>query len=187
MGKVIVLSILMFLIVRCSSGESTSENGFAPGLDPIPEDFQIEQVNGDDAQLVIAWTKSNYASKYKLFYKRSSDTEFYSIDSIASPYTLAGLTNGVTYTLKIQAINDRGDRYSSEIQAVPQPTVTLAKVNILESVHSSIQNHTTIGNYKVSGSLQLGFGTKLKVTTSPRGYQLHLSAQGNILTGGQNE
>lgn len=187
MNKMIIAFILMFVLVGCSDGDSTAEKGFAPGLDPIPEEFQIEQVEAGDAQLTLSWANSKNAKTYKLYYKLSTDSQFSEVDGVTTPYVLSGLTNGLTYVVKIQAINERGDRMSLESQGIPQQVSTLAKVNIIESVHSTVQNQSTARNYKVSGSLQLGIGSKLKVTTSPRGYQLFLSSQSNILTGGQNE
>ena len=187
MNKKILTLIFIFFLAGCSGGESTSEKGFAPGLDPIPEIFQIEQVTAADAQLSISWLNSKYATKYKLYYKVTTDSNYSEIDSVSSPYILTGLTNGLTYDIKIQALNERGDIYSSPTQGMPQAQASLAKVKMLEQVHSSIQNQVTTRSYKVSGTLQLGVGSKLKVTTSPRGYQLYLSSQSNILTGGQNE
>lgn len=177
----------MIYMSGCTDGESTAERGFAPGLDPVPELFQIEQVTAGDSQLIISWDQSKHAKKYKIYYKLSTDSTFSEIDAVSSPYTLGGLTNGQTYDLKILAYNERGEIFSLSTQGVPAEPYSLPKVSMLEQVQSSIQVKLTARNYKISGHLQVGMGSKLKSTTSPRGYQLSLTSQGNILTGGQNE
>ncbi len=92
----------------------------------------------------------------------------------------------MTYDVKVEASNARGSRFTAVKQVMPTATTqTGYSLKAGELVAASAQQKTTANSYKVSGSLSTGFGSEVKATTSPHGYTLYLSSQGNLIGGTQ--
>ena len=168
------------------SDSSTADSGFAPGLDPIPTEFDLLDSSQASEQVSLSWRTPSYVKTFSLYYRVSGVGEYTKIPNVSSPYTLLGLTNGVTYDVKVEASNARGSRFSSVKQVMPTATSqTGYSLKAGDFVASSAQKKTTANSYTVSGSLSTGFGSEVKATTSPHGYTLYLSSQGNLIGGTQ--
>ena len=68
-----------------------------------------------DAAVALSWTASPGATSYKV-----SVTPGALITTVASPYTVTGLTNGISYQFKVLGTNSVGDgAYSGTVSATP--------------------------------------------------------------------
>lgn len=187
----IIISSLALSLTACKnifgggSDSSTADTGFAPGLDPIPTEFEILDTSQASEQVSLNWRHPSYVKTYAVHYRVSGSGNFTKISNVSPPYTLLGLANGVTYDVKVEAANARGSRFSNIIQMTPAATQTGYSLKAGELVAASAQQKTTANSYKVSGSLSTGFGSEVKATTSPHGYTLYLSSQGNLIGGTQ--
>lgn len=162
---------------------STAESGFAPGLDPIPAAVTLNVVTSAVGKVTVSWSGVEYAKSYNVLYRPTGTNEFKSITGVKSPYTVEGLTTGVTYDLKIESANARGKSTSDIVQVLPVAVQNGQYVKVGESVSASVQNRTTSNGYKVNGSFA-GLTSQMNATTSPRGYKLYLNAQGALISGG---
>lgn len=191
LSSFIIISSLSLSLTGCKnifgggSDSSTADSGFAPGLDPLPSDFEILDSSHASEQVSLNWKKPSYVKTYTIHYRVAGSGDFTKIANVTPPYILSGLTNGVTYDVKVEASNSRGSRFSNVIQVKPAATQTAYSLKAGDLVAASAQQKTTANSYKVSGSLSTGFGSEVKATTSPHGYTLYLSSQGNLIGGTQ--
>lgn len=164
---------------------STADSGFAPGLDPIPPAFTLFDVSQASEQATLNWQKPDYALTFSVYYKVSGANNFTKISNVQPPYLLTGLTNGVTYDVKVEAANARGSRFSDVIQIRPTANTSNYSLKAGETVLASTQLQHTSQSYTVSGSLIRGLASEVKATTSTHGYTLYLTSQGNLIGGAQ--
>lgn len=94
-----------------------------PKSSPPAEPTGLRVVSKGSGRLDLAWnanTETDLAG-YRLAYKPAGGT-YKSITTAINSCTLTGLTNGVTYTLKVKALNTSQEEstYSSFVYAAPQ-------------------------------------------------------------------
>ncbi len=92
--------------------------------------FTISSATPLDRSVQLAWTAAPGATSYTVRYGTTSGTwGSVASTSATSPYTVTGLTAGVTYYFQVQAVNGNGSMYAGggvggEISAVPKAVPT---------------------------------------------------------------
>ena len=180
-AAVITVDVYDFWTIATSTFSLNVLQVFTPGF------FAISDAEGADKSILVTWTTpanmTGTSAVLSMFYKNALDSTYIEIKPVASPYLLAGLTNGEDYDIYIHAKNSVGQRDTAVVQATP----TRFRIQGGEFVTGSAQHVDTVGggspkDYKTFATT----GTKtdqVKVTTTPRGYKVYLNSQGNIISG----
>ncbi|MEM3484076.1 MAG: fibronectin type III domain-containing protein [Candidatus Methanomethyliaceae archaeon] len=97
------------------------------GIQQLPEPPTGVTATAGDGQVTLTWSPVQGASSYNLYWgtvagvSKSSGTR---IANVTSPYTHAGLSNGVTYYYVVTAVNTVGEsRESVPVSATPRASV----------------------------------------------------------------
>ena len=106
---------------------SSEVNATAQGIPVPPQASAKVTVKGGDAQAVLHWQDATGASSYNIYYKAgtgatSSDT---ALESVSSPHTISGLTNGTLYSFIVQSVNDDGAASSEEVTTISDVRMTI--------------------------------------------------------------
>lgn len=118
-------------ITATNAGGATSVASNSTAVEFAPAVPIITQVDVSNQKLIVTWTEANTGgiSLTKLRYSLNSGAF---IDaSVASPLVISGLTNGTSYTVKIDAVNAVGDSVDSSTVGpyipgtTPQPPTSL--------------------------------------------------------------
>ena len=83
--------------------------------------FDISSSNAGDAQIDLAWSNSSGATSYNVVYGTSSGSYSGILKNVSSPYTLTGLSNGVTYFVRVIAINSNNGYLASASEISGKP------------------------------------------------------------------
>lgn len=139
---------------------------------PIPGSFSLSNATPGNQQVTLTWGASSAATSYTIQYGTSSGSHPQTVtNSATSPYTVTGLTNGITYYFLIIAVNPSGSVNSNEISSEPNghgggdethkwPGTREIGVNI----HATLDINTnqnglktdSFGNFYVTGTLDTG-------------------------------
>ncbi|MCY3550396.1 MAG: fibronectin type III domain-containing protein [Candidatus Poribacteria bacterium] len=76
--------------------------------------------SGEDGQVTLSWTAPSVSTITGYQYKR--DTENWASAGTSSPYTVTGLTNGVTYNFRVRAVGTGGGGTASSSETAT-PTI----------------------------------------------------------------
>jgi fibronectin type 3 domain-containing protein len=116
-----------------AAGESivSSEVSATPLLPPPAKPATII-VSGGDSQAILSWATATDATSYNVYYMASTTTLTSDqvraggtpLINVTTPYTLAGLTNGITYDIVVVALNAGGESATSSVKTVT-PAVAL--------------------------------------------------------------
>lgn len=89
----------------------------------IPSAPQNLVATPGDEQVILSWVApADNGGSAITKYKVSNDNGLNWIDTSDTGYTFTGLTNGVTYTFQVLAVNNAGDGTSATVTATPQAT-----------------------------------------------------------------
>ena len=69
--------------------------------------FSITSSQVDDAKINLTWSNSLGATSYNVHYGNQSGSYSVNVKNVTSPYSLTGLTNGVTYFVRLEAVNNK--------------------------------------------------------------------------------
>lgn len=106
---------------------------------PKPTDLQASSITNNSA--VISWTQEGDVASWIVAYKADSDADFTEVTASTNSYTLTGLMQETTYTVKVSPVMAGGTlKWSDEITfttqgLVPKPT----EVNITDINWNSAQ------------------------------------------------
>jgi fibronectin type 3 domain-containing protein len=85
-------------------------------------------VTPGDGKAIVSWAPAEGATSYNIYYSTTkgvsdgSKADSGKIENATSPYTVTGLTNGVTYYFTVTALNSKGESGASQEQsAIPAP------------------------------------------------------------------
>ena len=115
-----------------AAGSSIASNTLSVTPRTVPDKPTITSVVASNLSAILsfvppAWDGGNSIQNYKY---SINDGSFVTIGSDSSPYTITDLSSGVTYSIKMRAVNDAGDSVSSDASSVvpytvpDQPTIT---------------------------------------------------------------
>jgi hypothetical protein len=110
-----------------SAGESlpSSQISAIPEAPSVPAPPLGVTVTPGDGQATISWKAVAGATAYNVYFGTTGGPPPAQIASVANPYTLTGLTNGLTYNFGVTAVNSTGESAFSTI--VPaQPTTAIS-------------------------------------------------------------
>jgi hypothetical protein len=180
------LVFLLLLTTGCSqnifdierNGQSTVDEGFNPGLDPIPFGLNIITTTASHQTVSIKWSKAEFALSYDLYYRELGAVNFIKLENVTSPKNVTGLLNNRIYEFKVAAVNLRGSVDSDIVQATPKN----GSSTTAEFASASAQMIRTPGNkHIVQGSLSTA--TDQVYGISQRGYKIFFNTQGQLLEG----
>jgi hypothetical protein len=156
-----------------SAGESevSAEKSATPSSGPQPpQPPKGVSATAGNAQVTVTWTNAADATCYNIYYGTTSPvttSNSTKIDSVATPYTIPGLTNGTTYHFVVTATNDAGESgFSSEKPATPS-----ASLQPPES-----PNGVKLANGPAAGQIKITWNTKLTATS----YNIYYTSDSTI-------
>ncbi|GAM07994.1 titin [Geobacter sp. OR-1] len=132
-------------------------------IQTVPSPPTISSTSATSASITINWYRVDPAYSYKLYYKRSSDTDWSTPLAIAYawnpnpyPYTLSGLSSGTPYQVKVESVGkyqESGDAVVANISTVPlapaKPVISNVGQNQLTVTWESVASATS---YKLERS-----------------------------------
>ncbi|HXH74496.1 MAG TPA: hypothetical protein VNJ08_06000 [Bacteriovoracaceae bacterium] len=160
-----LLFLLMFaLLAGCqdtkTTGESNAQSNVLADSNAFikkPAFFAITTVTSGNGSAVITFTSSAQAELYTVSYRpiTSAVNTLASTISTGSPHTLTGLTNGITYVVKVTAINDVGATDSNTVHVIPKGTVAVGPVssNLAVTASEDIEKLITLPYVDSNGDL----------------------------------
>lgn len=84
------------------------------------------QASAGDGQVVLSWSASQgEVTKYQVSYDLGDS--WIDVEE-GTAYTVTGLTNGISYTFKVRAVNEGGTGREAEVMATPMASVAAAPV-----------------------------------------------------------
>ena len=83
--------------------------------------FDITSSSVGDAQMTVSWDASAGATSYNILYGTTSGNYPQKQTNVTSPYTLTGLQNGLTYYVRIVAVNSNNGYLLSTSEASGEP------------------------------------------------------------------
>ena len=128
-------------------GESTvySYSSYYLNLDAIkialppacskPTDLAVTEGTIGVGEAELGWTENNGKEAWKLQYKKSSETDWTTVDAPSNPFTLSGLLGDTTYNVRVATVCDEEGGLSDYSSAVS--FTTLVGVPFLEEFSSS--------------------------------------------------
>jgi predicted phage tail protein len=169
-----------FVVSAVNAGGESAESSPAASatpLPPVPAPPTGVVASAGDGQVTITWTASSGATSYNLYYSTSSSvskTTGLKVDTVASGWTVSGLTNGETYYFVVTAVNLGGESAESSPAAsatlVPAPPTAVAAVAGDGQATVSWTASTGATSYDVyystSSSVSRATGTKVTGATS---------------------
>jgi hypothetical protein len=119
-----------------------------------------------DGQVLLSWNPVYNATSYKLIYTyiASGTRETLTVEGVSSPYTVAGLANGVQYDFYIMALNQYGGLYTAltltpnTIPATPASVRATSSTTYNTIQWASVAGITQSYNYNVYYSTTSGAG-----------------------------
>lgn len=186
----LLLSVLFFVSILSgcknifsgggADGQSDANTGFAPGLDPLPTEFAIIDLNPGSAftAATVSWQPSQFSENYVLMYREVGSQEFIKIPNVTSPYTVSGLTKNKRYQFQVQASNNRG----ITLTATRVISLVSAGVRTGNFVSSTSQLKRTASGKVFQGAIA-EFASEIKTTTTANGYKVYSNIQGQLLPG----
>jgi fibronectin type 3 domain-containing protein len=108
------------------SGESGEKSVIPiPALQPPDKPSGVSAAGGNQ-QVVLGWSEVPNATAYNIYYRTSpgvTKNNGIKVAGVTAPYTVTGLSNGVTYYFVVTAVNSAGEGpESSEKYATPLAT-----------------------------------------------------------------
>jgi titin len=166
------------IMARNSKAESDlSEEDFAVSIDaPV-----IADVSAGNSSAFLSWVAISGATGYRVYYNSSPGiTEAGTYESVSgsdsTSLTLSGLSNGIPYYFRVQAVNDKAESpLSTEETATPLATPIVLAL-------SAGSGQTVLSWQAVSGadSYSIYYDTSPDITTA----QAHISVSGADSTSG---
>lgn len=108
----------------CGGGDDSSSGGTTTK----PATPTNVTITAGDSKAIVSWSPVAGATSYNIYYSSTkgvadgSKADSGKIENATSPYTVTGLTNGVTYYFTVTAVNLEGESGASQEQsAVPAP------------------------------------------------------------------
>ncbi len=114
------------LVAENAAGSgNASDEVSAQARRPAPSAPVIEQVSSASGQATLDWRNTSNASSYTLYWNTSGDvsSDDAAIVQVTSPYTVAPLSDNVTYYYRLQAHNAGGDSALSNQAQVSPPDI----------------------------------------------------------------
>lgn len=180
----ITVSVYDFWTVASSSFQLNVQHVLIPGF------FSIVNGEAQDRSVMLEWSQAAYmngpSARYTVFYRPTGSTSpFLQITPVRSPYTVSGLTNGVSYDFLIRARNSVGYRDTAVVPVTP----TRFKIFGSEFISGSTQLEISTGPNLNHALVNTTTGSKtdgvmIPATTPTGKYKVYLNSQGNILSGG---
>ena len=112
--------VLLMVLTSCGGGGGGGDNENKTTLTtPAPQNVSAVAA---DSQVIISWNSVDGATAYNIYWNTTGNVTKgdKQIAAATSPYTHAGLTNGVTYYYTVTAIGSEGESaLSSEVNVTP--------------------------------------------------------------------
>ncbi|HXH74804.1 MAG TPA: fibronectin type III domain-containing protein [Bacteriovoracaceae bacterium] len=83
--------------------------------------FDILSSDKGDQYIDLTWSAATGSTSYKILYGTSSGAYSNTISNVTSPYTLTGLSNGINYYVRVEAINANNGSSLSDSQIIQKP------------------------------------------------------------------
>lgn len=170
-----LLVVLGLALTGCGGGGDSYPVWFS-GTPDSPTNVSV--VSGD-GKAIVSWNPVAGAKSYNIYYSTTPDAKATSgkIENATSPYTVTGLTNGLTYYFSVTAVNEYGESGgSAEESVVPSPipaaptgiNVTAADGQIAVS-WTAVEGATAYNiYYATSSGVTKTTGIKVAGAVSPR-------------------
>lgn len=150
----------------------------------------ITSITPADGQLLVAFTapKSNGGADitdYK--YSINGGTNYISVGSTSSPFTISGLTNGTAYTVLLKGVNSVGDGTASTgVSGTPVGGALIAPTISFATPTSVIKNYgdpafTNSASSNSAGALNYSSGTPDVATVDASSGQVTIVAAGSTV------
>jgi hypothetical protein len=108
-----ILSII-FLAIVFSSCQSDFFKVVSSNIIIRPEAFDLNSATQGNSKIILTWSNSEQATKYIVKYGTTSGSyPTVASTNATSPFEVSGLTNGVEYFFRVEAVNDYGSILSS--------------------------------------------------------------------------
>jgi hypothetical protein len=138
-----VLLFLLTLVVLSGCGSDSGSFVSAPAPSPPTA---VSAARGG-TQATITWAEVPGASSYNIYWSTTSDVSPAAgtkIAGVTSPYTVTGLTNGVTYYFVVCAVNGGSESaQSTRVSAVPGIGGAIYVIQLADGVFSLVTRGVT--------------------------------------------
>lgn len=144
----------------------------------VPGAPSINSITAGDGKLIVAFTAPSFEGGASITgYKYSTDngSGWTAAGTTASPLIITGLTNGVTYDVKLLAVNNVGDGAASvAVQGTPEAAAspTINVIGTLSALSTTYGTASTTASFTVFGSAL----TDDILITPPAGFEVSVSS-----------
>lgn len=143
-------------ITATNAGGETSVASNVKAVEFAPAVPIITQVDVSNQKLIVTWSEANTGGIALTKLRYSLNSGAFIDASVASPLVISGLTNGTSYTVKIDAVNAVGDSVDSSTVGpyipgtLPQPPTSLVATAGNLSASLAFVAPTDTGGYAIT-------------------------------------
>lgn len=177
--KITILLILLILTSGCSKNPMAGGDGTSTIIIPadssinLPDNFYITAYNSNNNSISLNWSSSNKATSYIVKYKTANASNFSENAATTNlSDSVLSINNGVTYTVKIVAVNNSGTTESNIITTTPvnndvAPVASsITPSGVVEDTSSTIQLSYSDANGDLATSCTISAATNITITNA---------------------
>lgn len=176
-----------YFVVTALNGEWEGKTSKEVTATPKPKDIPLKpdnvSVKPGDKRLYVSWGKSEGATHYNLYYKKTIDNSYTKIENVKPTYTLPRLENDTEYTIYVTALNELGESSPSlRVKGTPEePKIEIPDVPTFNLINNPNNNETGIKTNHIE-KVEMVKENNVQQSEYPEGFTINNVVDGDFKT-----